>query len=151
MATASNQHQPPHFQLKQLKFRWIPGKYAVCRLPAEASLPDWTLKASLISLTRTADEFSLICPMDHLPPTAKAEGPWACIRLEGPFAFSEVGILAAFINPLAENGIPILAISTYDTDYVLVREDFAGLALAALQKSGHELLNEDDSWRDLIT
>ncbi len=63
-----------------------------------------------------------------------------CFRLEGPFDFSEVGILASFIDPLAEKGVPIFAMSTYDTDYVLVSEEYAGIVQGALRDAGHELL-----------
>jgi hypothetical protein len=62
--------------------------------------------------------------------------------LEGPFAFSQVGILSSFIAPLAGAGVPIFAISTFDTDYILIQKQYAGAALAALQKAGHELIND---------
>ncbi len=66
-------------------------------------------------------------------------GPrWICLKLEGPFPFSQTGVLLSFIEPLSRNGIPIFATSTYDTDYVLVQEDFANQALAMLRSAGHE-------------
>ena len=66
-------------------------------------------------------------------------GPrWICLKLEGPFPFSQTGVLLSFIEPLSRNGIPIFATSTYDTDYVLVQEDFADQALAMLRSAGHE-------------
>jgi hypothetical protein len=61
------------------------------------------------------------------------------LKLEGPFPFSQTGVLLSFIEPLSSNGIPIFAISTYDTDYVLIQEEFAGMALEMLQAAGHEL------------
>jgi hypothetical protein len=67
----------------------------------------------------------------------KASGSWVCFKLEGPFAFSETGILASFLDPLAEDGVPIFAISTFDTDYVLVQEEFQAAALRSLQRGGH--------------
>jgi len=127
---------------RQLKFRQIEGRFAVCRLPADASVPDWAAAGNFVSVTRTADELSIVCPLNNVPPEHKPEVPWVCFKLEGPFNFLQVGILASFIGPLAENGVPIFAISTYDTDYVLVREDFAGAASGALQEAGHELTSE---------
>ena len=130
---------------RQLKFRQIAGQFAVCRLPANVSVPAWATAGNFISVTRTADELSIVCPLQNVPAEHKPEVPWTCFKLEGPFDFLQIGILASFIDPLAENGVPIFAISTYDTDYVLVREDFARSALGALQEAGHELTSEAES------
>ena len=78
-----------------------------------------------------------MCSIDHLPPDLHSAQRWICLKLEGPFAFSQTGILLSFIEPLSENGIPIFAISTYDTDYVLIPEEFAAGALDLLRKAGH--------------
>jgi len=119
----------------------VPGKFVVCRLPANALLPDWARNGLFNSVTRTEDELSIVCAADSVPEEHKPKTLWACLKLEGPFSFSEVGILASFIDPLAENGVPIFAVSTYDTDYVLVNEDLAGIALQILQDAGHALLS----------
>jgi uncharacterized protein len=134
----------------ELKFDWLPEQFAVVKLPADAPIPDWALTGPFTSVTRTSDELSIVCPADNLPPNVNSESRWTCFKLQGPFAFSQVGILAAFIDPLAENGVPIFAISTNDTDYVLIQEEFAGMALGVLRKAGHELLGKDESWRTLI-
>jgi uncharacterized protein len=125
---------------RALRFSWVPGKFAVCRLPANAPLPDWAWSGLFSSVTRTEDELSIVCAVDSVPEEHKPKTPWVCLKLEGPFSFSEVGILASFIGPLAEKRVPIFAISTFDTDYVLVGEDYAGVALQALRDAGHELL-----------
>jgi hypothetical protein len=91
------------------------------------------------SITRTAEELSIVCPTDQAPPKAKCESPWTCFKLEGPFPFSLTGVLASCLEPLAERGIPIFAVSTFDTDYILVREEHAATALEALIKAGHTL------------
>lgn len=101
-------------------------------------------------MTRTSDELSIVCSADNLPLNVNSESHWICLKLQGPFAFSQVGILAAFIDPLAQSGVPIFAISTYDTDYVLVQEEFWGMAAGALQEAGHQLLGDDEAWRKLI-
>ena len=126
---------------RSLRFSRVPGQFAVCQLPANAPLPAWAWSGPVVSVTRTADEVSIVCFADNVPANVKSTRPWVCFALEGPFPFSEVGILAAFIDPLAENGVPIMAISTFDTDYVLVNEHRAALALQVLQDAGHELLS----------
>jgi hypothetical protein len=124
----------------QLKFSWIPGLFAVCRLPSNAPTPEWAWSGPFTSVTRTADELSIVCLADNLPADVDSKHHWMCFKLEGPFAFSEVGILASFVDPLAENGVPVFAISTHDTDYVLVSEQYAGVVPRALRDAGHELL-----------
>src|SRR5689334_5728286 len=82
-----------------LKFEWIPGPFAICKLPAEDAIPQWALTGAFTSVTRTADELSIVCPAGNLPSTANSAHHWICLKLKGPFAFSQVGILAAFIDP----------------------------------------------------
>jgi uncharacterized protein len=124
----------------QLKFRQLPGVFAVCRLPSNASIPPLPGVASFLSITGTADELSIVCAADLVPENAKCESPWVCFKLEGPFPFSLTGVLASFLDPLAKAGIPIFAVSTFDTDYVLVKEESAPAALKALRDAGHEFL-----------
>ena len=123
----------------QLKFRCLPGHYAVVRLAADAPVPDWSQKGDFTSVTRTSDELSIVCATENLPADVQSSHRWICIKLEGPFPFSQTGVLLSFIEPLSTKGIPIFAISTYDTDYVLIQEEFAGASLNALQEAGHEL------------
>jgi uncharacterized protein len=123
-----------------LRFSRLPGKFAVCRLGADAPLPAWALKSHFISVTRTENELSVVCAHDSVPEEHRPKTPWVCFKLEGPFSFSEVGILASFIGPLANKGVPIFAISTFDTDYVLVGEEDAGTAMQAVRDAGHKLL-----------
>jgi hypothetical protein len=125
---------------KQLKFRLISGSFAVCRLAAADPVPEWALKGIFISITRTADELSIVCPTENVPQPHKPEISWTCLKIEGPFAFSQVGILQRFIQPLVENGISIFAVATYDTDYVLIQKPFTDKALQTLKNAGHELL-----------
>jgi len=137
-------------QRHQLKFRWLPGPYAIVRLAPDAPVPDWATVGDFASITRTADELSVVCPSANLPPDVHSPCHWICLKLEGPFPFSQTGVLLSFIQPLSKNDIPIFAISTYDTDYVLVQEDFAW-AMDVLREAGHELLGGDnESWRRLI-
>ena len=123
-----------------LRFRRLETTYAVCRLASDAPMPALKPTANFASITRTAEELSIVCPVDQAPQNAKCESPWICFKLEGPFAFSLTGVLASFLNPLAERGVPIFAVSTFDTDYVLVKREDAATALDTLQAAGHELV-----------
>ena len=121
-----------------LKFRQLPGPYAIFRFSAGAPIPDWAAKGDFTSVTRTAEELSIVCRADIVPKNVDPGPRWLCLKLQGPFPFSQTGILLSFIEPLSSNGIPIFAISTYDTDYVLVPEEFAEGAISALQRAAHE-------------
>jgi hypothetical protein len=123
-----------------LKFCQLRGLYAIVRLPPHAPVPAWATQGDFTSITRTADELSVVCGAHNIPRDVDPGPRWVCLKLEGPFAFSQTGILLSFIEPLSNRGIPIFATSTYDTDYVLVQEEFAGVALETLDKAGHELL-----------
>jgi hypothetical protein len=122
-----------------LKFQQLPGLYAVVRMTPGATVPGWATKGEFSSVTRTAEELSIVCSAENVSKEL-APGPrWICLKLEGPFPFSQTGVLLSFIAPLSSNGIPIFAISTYDTDYVLVQEDHLRKALDALCATGHNL------------
>lgn len=125
--------------LQKLRFRQLADLYAIVRLAPNAATPAWAGKGGFTSITRTAEELSIVCPNANLPPDVPTPHRWICLKLEGPFPFSQTGVLLSFIQPLSENGIPIFAVSTYDTDYVLIQEEFAGAALDLLQTAGHEL------------
>jgi len=131
---------PEPFTLVKLKFRQLAGSFAVCRLPSDAAPPQLPASTSLVSITRTGDELSIVCSAEQAPDNAKCEFPWICFKLEGPFPFTQTGVLASFIDPLAAHGVPIFAISTFDTDYVLVKEVHAEVARKTLQAAGHELV-----------
>jgi hypothetical protein len=134
-----------------LKFRWLEdGPYAVARLTPDAAVPDWATKGEFTSVSRSADELSIVCPAVNLPAGVESQYRWICWKLEGPFPFSMAGVLLAFIEPLSRSGIPIFAVSTYDTDYVFTPEEYAGTALNNLQAAGHELWPRDESWRKFL-
>jgi hypothetical protein len=121
-----------------LKFRVLPERLAVCRLGADSPLPAWALEGRLFSVVRTSDELSIVCEEQRVPDWGRAEKGWVALKLEGPFSFSMTGVLAAFLEPLAETKIPIFAISTFDTDYVLVKNEDIARAVKALAAAGHE-------------
>ena len=100
-------------------------------------MPGWAQQGAFTSITRGEDELSVVCSERDVPGEIKADRGWTCLKLQGPFPFSETGILSSFIGPLSASAIPIFAISTYDTDYVLIKESFLEKALSTLQKAGH--------------
>ena len=113
---------------------------SVCRLEPETAIPDWATTGVFFSVTRTADELSVVCPEGSVPGEVRGEGGWRVLKLEGPFEFSEVGVLSSVTAPLAEAGMGVFAVSTFDTDYLLVKGDHLGSAVAALRGRGHEVL-----------
>jgi hypothetical protein len=134
-----NDNSPASQSNRALKFSLLPGSYAICQFPAETPLPNWLPTAGFVSTTRTSEELSIVCPDSGIPTDVKADCGWSCLKLEGPFPFSLTGILSSFIAPLSANAIPIFAISTYDTDYVLIKQGFEGTALDVLRSAGHTL------------
>jgi hypothetical protein len=123
------------------RFSVLADAFAVVRLPPQEPMPSWALEAEgLVSLTRTADELSIVCRDAVVPAGARAERGWVTIKLHGPFAFSQVGVLASFAVPLAQVGVSLFALSTFDTDYILVKASQLRPALAALEGAGHTLV-----------
>jgi hypothetical protein len=122
---------------RKLKLSVLAGRFAVCRLAPDAEIPKWAQHGALVSITRTREELSIVCAENHVPVDARAEHGWRCFKLLGPMAFTEVGVLAAITRPLAEAGVSLFAISTFDTDYVLVKVADFERALDALGAAGH--------------
>jgi hypothetical protein len=117
----------------------LPGTYAVCRLAADEPIPAWATGA-LISVTRTGEELSVVCGAEAVPAGVRCETGWRCLRVAGTLDFSLVGVLATLLVPLAEAGVSVFAISTFDTDYLLVKESNLVRAVEALQP--HALFSE---------
>ena len=122
----------------QLRYFILPGRFAICRLASDAAVPEWATSSKFFSITRGANELSVVCEEASVPPGVQSEGGWAGIQLQGPFPFVMTGVLAAILNPLAEARIGIFAISTFDTDCILVKADRLRAAEAALQRAGHK-------------
>jgi len=113
-------------------------RLAVCRLDAGSDLPPWVDQSrEFTSVTRTMDELSVVCARDDVPEDVPMEGPWRAFRVKGPIVMTLIGVVAALANPLAAAGISIFAISTFDTDYILVHEPDFDAAVGALTQAGH--------------
>jgi hypothetical protein len=116
----------------------LPESYAVCRLAAGEPFPAWAA-GGFVSLTRTTDELSVVCRQGLPPEGVRREEGWRLLRVSGPLDFSLIGVLASLLAPLAEAGVGVLAISTFDTDHLLVREEGLGRAVQALRHAGHQV------------
>jgi hypothetical protein len=114
----------------------LPERFAICRLPADATWPSAMPTASFVSVTRTADELSLILPEDAAPADGQRSDGWRCLKLEGPFDLAETGVLAPLAAALATAGVSLLPVGTYDTDYLLLRDEALPKAMSALEQLG---------------
>jgi hypothetical protein len=120
---------------EQLALEWVPGAFAICRLPATADVPSWAASGSgqaLVNITRTDRELSVLVPQDAVPEGVEAERGWVAMRVAGTLPMRAVGVLARLTGALAEAEIPVFTISTYDTDVLLVKSPDVGRALEAL-------------------
>ncbi len=111
--------------------------YAVVRLDPDAPLPPWATRGHFRSVTRSDTEMSIVCREEDVPADASAERGWVCFQVAGPLDFSLTGVIASLVEPLAE--IPLFVISTFETDYLLVREHDLHAAVEALTYAGHSV------------
>ncbi len=113
--------------------------YAVVRLEPDAELPDWVRSGHFWSATRSDAELSIVCREEDVPADASAERGWCALELAGPLDFSLTGVVAALVTPLAEAEVPIFVLSTFETDYLLVRERDLERSVDALAGAGHSV------------
>jgi hypothetical protein len=118
------------------------GRFAICRLEPQESLPEWVKGEEFWSVTHTGDEYSLVCPEEMLPVGVVAERDWCCLKVEGPLDFCQVGVLASLATPLQQAKISLFVVSTYLTDYLFVKEQDSAAAAQALVRAGHKVFSE---------
>jgi len=118
-------------------FNLLDGHYAIVRLPADAAIPSWA-HGAFLSITRTSDELSIVCDEGGVPDVIADRG-WRCLRLAGPMPLDQTGVAAAFTRVLADAGVALFVISTYDTDFVLVRDTALDRARAALKAANYSV------------
>lgn len=123
--------------MRALELTLEPWTLAVCRLDPASPLPEWATRGAFHAVVRTPSELSIVCAAEDVPAGVRAEKGWRCFALRGPIAFEETGVLASLADPLAAAGIGIFALSTFDTDYVLVKAENAGAARKTLEAAGH--------------
>jgi len=113
--------------------------HAIARLGPEAAIPGWADGPGVVSITRTGEELSILCPSGRVPPGVRAETGWLGYRFAGTFDFAQTGVAAAILAPLAAAEVPVLLISSFDTDYLFLKAQDAARAERALRDAGHEV------------
>jgi hypothetical protein len=137
MAHAQSSRQP---QRPRLPLELLADTLAICRLDARAPVPSWAQRSSgFLTVSRTAEELSITALQRAVPADVPCERDYRALRVRGPLPLNLIGVLAAIADPLAEAGLSIFAISTYDTDYVLVKAQDLDAALQALERAGHQV------------
>lgn len=121
---------------QRLKLFLEPGAFAITRFPSGSTIP-FAAGGAFFSITQTRDELSVVCQQELVPSHLQAERDRALLRVAGPLDFLLTGVLASLLSPLAEAGISVFALSTHDTDYLLVRQQDLQSAVAALERAGH--------------
>jgi hypothetical protein len=129
-------------QEHRLKLAVTSDRLAVCRLESDASVPAWATAGHFFSITKTAGELSIVCAQESVPSDVRCERGWRSLKVEGPLDFSLTGVMLSLAAPLARAGISLFAISTYDTDYLLVKEGDLDGAVLSLSNSGHLVENK---------
>lgn len=122
---------------KSINLKILPQIYAIARLEPTEAIPRWADGPGFVSISRTDDELSIVCLEARVPGDVRKDGGWSCLKLLGPFAFGETGIVLSVIRPLSENGIGIFVVSTFDGDHLLVKTDDLEKARVLLSEAGH--------------
>src|SRR5437763_7243051 len=125
--------------MKTLSLALLPQKYAICQFHPDKHIPYWALLGNFVSLARSNEELSIVCQQDNVPDDIEAERGWRCMQVQGVFGVSEAGVHVSLPIPLAEADISVLAIATYATDYLLIKEENTERALQVLQRAGHHI------------
>jgi hypothetical protein len=122
---------------RRLELTLLAESLAISRLAADAAIPAWAMQGSFFSVTRTDDELSVVTELSRVPVGVQSQPGWRALKVHGPFVLSEIGVLCALATPLAEARISLFAVSTFDTDYLLVASESLPAAIAALERAGH--------------
>jgi aminoglycoside 6'-N-acetyltransferase I len=134
---ADRKTSSPSFAVGPLRIILMPDRFTFCKLEARAPIPGWATQNGFFSITRTADELSIVCREDVVSDSVQCEPDWRCLRVAGTIPFTAVGVLASLTVPLAEARVGVFALSTFDTDYLLVKEEDLPAAIVVLQGRGH--------------
>jgi hypothetical protein len=127
--------------MKKLSLHLLNESFSVNKLAQFAELPSIMAKGEMCFMMRTDEEFTIICPDFMSPSNVQSEMGWKCIKVDGTMNLKEVGVLESITHPLAEANIPLMALSTYNTDYIFVLEEHIVTAVQALQKAGHQFIH----------
>jgi len=123
----------------KLTFMILQETFVICRLDRDAPIPDWAVQGNLYSVTRTKDELSIVCPLINVPKGIVCDQGWSCLKVKGPLDLSLTGIISSIASTLERENISLFSLSTYDTDYVMVKEKDLEKAIFALTEAGHHI------------
>jgi len=129
-------------QNKKLQLTLLNEMFGICRYENSTAIPDWAVKATMCSITQTKKELTIVCPQNIIPVDTNYDGNWRCFRIDGSFDLDEIGVIASVSVPLAEAGISIYVVSTYDTDYFLIKDIAAEKAVTVLTDNNHKIIRE---------
>lgn len=129
--------------LRSLTLSLLCDHFAILNLTGDAALPVWVSAGQFLSIMRTEDELSIVCPVANIPPAERLPALWRTFKVHGPLKFDEIGILASLAAPLATAKIGIFVISTFGTDYLLVQSTELRDAVSVLKAAGNNIANSD--------
>jgi hypothetical protein len=122
---------------RSFTFQVLPGRFSVLRLAPDTPVPQWAIAGDFFSITKTDDELSIVCRQGLAPADVTCSANWSCLKLVGPFAFDETGIVASVTTVIANAGIGVFVVSTFDGDHLLVKAADFHAAVSALKDNGH--------------
>jgi hypothetical protein len=124
---------------RRFELSLLPERFAIARLAPDAPVPTWAAQGPFFSITRTADELSVVTVAGTAPGDVQTQAVFRVLKVHGPFALSEIGVVSTLAAPLADAKISLFVISTFDTDYLLVSSEQLQAAVATLEKAGHKV------------
>jgi uncharacterized protein len=123
----------------KLSISQVSGSYSLCRLPAASTIPQWAMTSQFVTVTKTANETSVICESSLVPENVQQQGGWALLQIDAVLDLSLTGITAQFSAALAGAGVNLCVVATFDTDYILVPKEKLTIAREALQGAGFHI------------
>ncbi len=128
---------------QKLTLQLLNETFTINKLPQFAEIPSILSNGEMCFICRTDEELSIVCPDFMAPNNVQQELGWRCLKVEGTMKLQEVGVLASILQPLSEAGVPIFAVSTFNTDYVFVMDEHLVNVVQALQKAGHQFVHKE--------
>jgi hypothetical protein len=122
--------------MNQLPFIVVDGVFSLCRLAPGDAIPSWALSSNFYTISKTSDELSVVCESLYVPAEVKQDGNWRLLKIASVLNLSLTGITAKFSTALANADINLCVIATYETDYILVKQEKLQPAITALQHAG---------------
>jgi hypothetical protein len=116
--------------------------FGICVFANNIPIPEWAATASLCSITRTGKELTVVCPQNIIPADIEHDREWRCFRIDGSFDLEQIGVISSLAAPLAQAGISIYVVSSYDTDYILVKDEKVEQVIAVLSRDGHSIADK---------